>query len=445
MSKLEWLQKQPLEFRIKFLSQFSDDEKLDLHYDIKFWGRLKQQMPPGDWFVWFICSGRGFGKTKLASGHINDWAHTTGSIALVGTNYGEARDVMVEGESGILANAHPNFYPTWNRSLGQLDYPNGCRAQIYSAEDPDSLRGPNNGKAWVDELAKMRYQREMWDELEMTMRSGANPQIIVTSTPQNTPLIKQLKNDPTTIVTVGSSYENINNLSPRYVKKVLDKHKGTRRGRQEIYGEILDDNPDAMFTHKMYETTRVGKTHTLITNGVATEVDLWTTMDRIVISVDPATTSNASSDETGIMVCGIKGEHGYTFEDATMKGKPNEWAKVVVDLYHKYKADRVVAETNQGGDMVETIIRTIDKNISFKSVHVHVGKKLRAEPIQSLFEQQRLHHVGYLPELENEANEFNPTLSSQASPNRLDAEVGGFTELFDINYEPEIEPFVSFI
>jgi phage terminase large subunit-like protein len=343
------------------------------------------------------------------------------------------RNRAIEGESGILATAHPSFRPHWNKHLNHLEWPNGSKAIVYSAHEPESLRGPNNGFAWVDELFKFRYQQQLWDELVMTMRSGANPQVLVTSTPRPTRLCKELVKDKNNVVTDGSMGEN-DALPQRFVDAIQKKYGGTRRGRQEIDGEILEDNPGALWKQDDIDAGRVKEKDE--------DGNYWKhQMDRIVVAIDPATTSNEeTSDATGIIVVGRKGDQGYVFSDDTLVATPSEWGKAGIEAYNLWKADRMVAETNNGGDMVETIIRNIQNSVSYRKVHATRGKAIRAEPVASLYEQGRIHHVGEFDELETEMREFDPGLGrDQKSPNRMDALVWGFAELFgDCFVEPKI-------
>jgi phage terminase large subunit-like protein len=421
----------------KFLSNMTDVELIDFYYDLEYQGRRKQQLPPGIWANWLILSGRGFGKTFTGAKVVNHWAKTNENIPLIGDNIGEVRDVMIEGPSGILKLARPDFMPTWNRTLGQLTYPNGCKVKAYSAQEPESLRGPNNGKAWVDELFKFRAQQEVWDELMMTMRSGDNPQVIITSTPRPTSLCKKLVNDKHTVVTRGSTYENYE-LNKRFLQETVQKYEGTRRGRQELYGELLDDNPGALWKLSDIESTRV---KTFFTTADGKQKRWMDAMDRIVVAIDPAGTSNEeTSDATGIVVCGRKGDQGYVFEDATFIATPNDWGQKAIELYRTYEADRITAESNFGGDMVEAIIRNIAPNVAYKKVHASRGKAIRAEPIAALYEQHRIHHVGQMTELEDELLTFDPGLGrNQKSPNRLDALCWSLSELFgDVIKVPRI-------
>ena len=347
-------------------------------------------------------------------------------IALVAQTKADARDTMIEvGDSGILNIAPPWFYPHYESSKRRLTFPNGALAVVYSGDEPDQLRGPQHQKAWVDELAKFKYPQDTWDNLLFGLRVGGCPQAIVTTTPRPIPVIKDLVLDPRTVTVRGHTDENRANLSPDFLKYITTKYGGTRLGRQELAGEILDDNPDALWRRATVDGLRVSEHPDLL---------------RIVVAIDPQATDSAISAETGIIVGGvasINGNlHGYVLADITLKGSPDQWARAAVSGYHTFKADRVVGEVNNGGDMVEHTVRTVDKNVSYKAVHASRGKQLRAEPISALYEQGRIHHVGFFAELEDQMCEWIP---GDKSPDRLDALVWAFTELM-IGAEPK--PFM---
>ncbi len=320
---------------------------------------------------------------------------------------------MIEGESGILAICPPDERPKYLSQKRRLEWPNGAKSLIFTADEPERLRGKQHMKLWADELAAWRYP-ESWDQASLGLRLGDCPQAIVTTTPKPTRLVKELIADPTTIITRGSTYDNRDNLADAFVQKVVKRYEGTRLGRQELNAEILDDNPGALWKRSDIDAQRV-------TTAPA--------MKRIVVAIDPAVTGNADSDETGITVNGLgSDDHGYLLADLSMRGTPDEWAKVAVNAYHDWKADRIIGETNNGGDMIETVIRMVDKNVSYKAVHASRGKITRAEPISALYEQKRCHHVGFFPVLEDQMCDYDPD-TSKYSPDRMDANVWGFTEL----------------
>jgi len=374
------------------------------------------QVPPKDrpWFVYLMRSGRGGGKTRAGSEWVlqrvrEGYRH----IALVGRTAADVRDIMIElGPSSILKVARPSERPVYEPSKRRLTFPNGAIATAYNGDEPDDLRGPAHDSAWVDELAKFRYAQDLWDNLTFGLREGKNPQIFVTTTPRPLPIIKELVHAKDTIDVCFSTYQNAENLSPVFLKKVKEKYEGTRLGRQELGGEILDDNPGALWQRNVIENLRVKEAPPLI---------------RIVVGVDPAVTNTEASDETGIVVDGIAANgHCYCLDDQSLQGSANAWAQAVVKAYRKYGADRVVAEVNNGGDLVEVNIRTVDRNISYKDVHASHGKLVRAEPVSALYEQGKVHHVGCFPELEDQMCDWVP---GQPSPDRMDAHVWAITEL----------------
>ena len=399
--------------RAKILSGFSEGELEALLYDWDFWARPNQKMPDWEWHVWLLLAGRGFGKTRVGAEIVYEWVRQgVQRIALVAQTPAEARDVMIDGESGIMNTGHPEERPVYIGSSRRLVFPNGSYATIYSGENPGLLRGPQHEKAWVDELAKYRYAEDTWDNLMMGLRLGDNPQVVVTTTPRPIKLIKSLIKSKDNHITRGSTYDNMANLPKKYVDGIMAKYENTRLGRQELYAEILDDNPNALWTSEMINDARVSQHPRL---------------KRIVVAVDPSATSGEESDEAGIVTAGF-GEDGhfYVLSDDSMRATPNEWASEAVSTYHKWKADRIVGETNNGGDMIEIIIRSIDKHVAYKKVHASRGKYVRAEPISALYEQGKVHHVGYYAELEDELTQWEP---GDKSPNRLDALVYAISEL----------------
>lgn len=346
-------------------------------------------------------------------------------IALVAETAADARDVMVLGDSGLLA-CHPrDFRPEWSPTNRRLTWPNGVQAWVYNATEPDQLRGPQHGAAWVDELAKFRYMNETWDQLQFGLRLGTHPQVLVTTTPRPLPLIKKLINDADTVVTRGATIDNSANLAKNTIKQLYDRYGGTRLGRQELEGEILDDIPGALWNREMIDMARVDK---------APE-----DLERVFVAVDPATSSEEGADEHGIVVVAMARDkdgyaRGYVLEDGTCRGTPEEWAKKAVRLYRKWEADKIIAEKNQGGEMVLSVIRSVDRSVPVELVHASRGKVVRAEPISALYEQGRIHHVGRFDLLEDQMCLFsvdNVRNTSTGSPDRVDALVWGMTKLFD--------------
>ena len=407
--------------RAKILNSLTQEEAYELLYDWEFWARPKQLPPPGEWLTWLVLTGRGWGKTRTAAEWINKCAKNGAEhIALIGQTVPDVRDTMVKvGPSSILKISHPSFTPKYTPSKRLLEWPNGCLATTYSGDKPDQVRGPSHDIVWIDELAKFQYPDDIWDNLMFGLREGEDMRIIITTTPRPIPIIKRLVADPNTKIVRGSTYENSDNLPKKYFDYVIAPYVGTRLGKQEIEGKILDDNPNALWTRKMIEDNRVAKFPDLV---------------RIVIAVDPEAKDTETSAETGIIAAGIdENKHGYILGDFTVKGSPATWGKQAVAAYHKMRADRLVAEVNQGGDMVKFVIHTIDKNVAYKDVHAAKGKHTRAEPVSALYEQNRIHHVGSFPELEDQLCEWVP---GDISPDRLDALVWAVTELL-LEEEPE--------
>ena len=394
--------------------ELDDEQAAAAVYDWRYWARPEQLPPDGDWFVWLLRSGRGFGKTRTGA----EWVLSRvrqgfKRIALVGQTKADVRDTMIElGDSSLLKISPPWERPSYEPSKRRITWPNGAVAMIYSGDEPDQLRGPQHDSAWVDELAKFKYPKDTWSNLLFGMRIGDKPQICVTTTPRPIPIIKKLIQKATTVDVRRPTWDNIANLSPTYIREVIDPLKGTRLGRQEINGEILDDNPGALWKRDVIEALRVTKVPELV---------------RIVVAIDPPATDNEESDEAGIIAAGIDAKgHGYLLEDGSRKGSPTEWAGQAVSIYHKLHADRLVAEVNNGGDMVELTVRVVDASVSYRAVRASRAKQTRAEPVAALYERGLVHHVGTLPELEDQLCQWEPGMKS---PDRLDAAVWGLTDL----------------
>lgn len=416
--------------RNAILASLSDAQCKELLWDWKFFARPNQIEPPGNWRNWLILAGRGFGKTRAAAEWIRSQAcgptplaaGRAHHIALVAETAADARDVMVEGESGILAVHPPDFRPHYEPSKRRVTWPNGAKATLFNAVEPDQLRGPQFDTAWSDELAKWRYAQETWDMLQFGMRLGDNPRQVIATTPRPIKVLKDLVKDPATVVTRGSTFENRDNLAPQFLEQIERRYAGTRLGRQELEAEILDDIPDALWTRAGLDE------HRRKSNQIPQ-------LKRIVVAIDPAAKLNEIPEEgaaTGIVVAaiGVDGR-GYVLEDATARLSPNGWARLAVALFDKYEADCIVGETNQGGDMVQSTVKSVRPMIRFKEVTATRGKWVRAEPIAALYEQGRVSHVGSFPELEDEMVSFGPNgMANGLSPDRLDALVWALTELF---------------
>jgi phage terminase large subunit-like protein len=388
------------------------------------------------WTTWLVLGGRGAGKTRLGAGWVRALAHATPPyatqrhrrIALVGASEHDVREVMIEGASGLLRISPRDERPTWMVSRRRLEWPNGAVAQAFSAEDPDSLRGPQFDAAWCDELAKWRQGEAAFDTLQFALRLGRHPRQLVTTTPRPIPLLKRLVTDPRTAITRASTHANAAYLSPRFLDEVLARYAGTRLGRQEIEGEIIEDRADALWTRATIEAARVACAPPLA---------------RIVVGIDPPVSSRAGADACGLVAAG-RSEDGriYVLEDATIAGlAPTGWASKAVALYRRFAADTLVAEVNQGGDLVRAVLREVDPAVPVKCVHATRGKYLRAEPIAAMYEQGRVKHVDPpLPELEDQMCDFGlDGLSSGGSPDRVDALVWAVTELAQMRqYGPRI-------
>lgn len=385
--------------------------------------RPEQIEPPGSWRTWLILAGRGWGKTRTGAEWVR-WriAHGAKRIALVAPTAADARDVMIEGESGLLAVCandvvKPIYQPGLRRIIfpeGSALAPSGAICTTYSAEEPDRLRGPQHDAAWCDELAAWRYPAA-WDMLMFGLRLGTDPKCCVTTTPRPTKEIRELVEMATTVITKGSTFDNAQNLAPAFLERILQRYEGTRLGRQELYAEILDDVPGALWNRQMLEAA----------------VNLWPSddppMDRVVVAVDPAITSGENSDETGIVVAGRDRQRGYVMADRTCRLSPDGWARRAIDAYHEFEADRIVAEANQGGDMVKLTLRTVDPSVPVKLVHASRGKRVRAEPIAALYEQNKIAHKEVFSEMEDQLVTWTP--DSPTSPDRLDALVWALTDL----------------
>jgi phage terminase large subunit-like protein len=329
---------------------------------------------------------------------------------------------MIEGESGILAICGPDWRPNYEPSKRRLTWPNGSKSLIFTADEPERLRGKQHQKLWADELCSWRYP-EAWDQAQFGLRLGKQPQAVVTTTPRPIQMLRELMKDAGTVVTRGSTKENAVNLAATFLANIVKKYQGTRLGRQELDAEVLEDNPDALFHREDIERARVKATPDL---------------ERIVVGVDPAGKANRNSALTGIVAAGTNGDHGYVLADKTLKASPLEWGRAAVDLYKDLKADRIVAETNNGGDMVESTIHTIDPNVPVTCVTATRGKAIRAEPVAALYEQGRIHHVGMFRDLEDQQCEWNPLDKDAASPDRMDALVWAFTELMIESSRPSV-------
>jgi phage terminase large subunit-like protein len=408
----------------RFLAEISAAERERLWKAWRMDARPGDQKPPeGEWLTWLMLGGRGAGKTRAGAEFVRGLAmgiwpfadDPTGPIALIGETYADVREVMIEGVSGILAR-HPSFErPVWVPSRRRLEWRSGVVAQAFSSEDPEALRGPQFAAAWGDELGKWRHAEETWDMLQFGLRLGARPRQMVTTTPRAIPLLRRLINDPTTRVTHATTAMNAGNLSATFLGRVVARYEGTRLGRQELLGELIEERSDALFRREEIEAGRVERPPEL---------------RRIVVAVDPP--ASARSGTCGIVAAGVTVDGvGYVIADRTIKEvRPTAWAAQALGAYRMLDADALVAEVNQGGDMVESVLREVDPGVPVTKVRATRGKWLRAEPVAALYAQGRVRHAGVFRDLEDEMCDFGPDgLSSGRSPDRLDALVWAITAL----------------
>jgi phage terminase large subunit-like protein len=406
--------------RDKWLAKQNQEDLWRREYDWSFWSRTDQRPPESDWRVWFVMAGRGFGKTRMAAEWVRAQAEADGTlrIALVAATLHEARTVMIEGESGLLAIAPDEMRPTWEPSLKRLVWPTGAIANVFAASEPEGLRGPEHHIAWADEVAKWDNAEPIWDNLMMTMRLGDNPRIVATTTPRAVPLVRRLKTENGVAITRGAMDANRAHLPGSYRAAMHEVYGGKRLGRQELHGEFLEDSEDALWTRDLVERCRA-----------STELP---DMKRIVIGVDPP--ASKTGDACGIVAVG-KGADGkaYVLADHSVKGRsPEGWARAVAAAAEAWGADRVVAEVNQGGDMVESTLCAADVGMPVKKVHASRGKVARAEPVAALYEAGKAFHAGAFPELEDELCGLISGGGYEGpgrSPDRADALVWAMTEL----------------
>lgn len=417
--------------REAFFEGLSENALAAMPWLWELWALPGHQLAPhGDWRVWVIMGGRGAGKTRAGAEWVR--AQVEGPtpeapgrcrrVCLLGETVEQVRAVMVEGESGLLAVSPPDRRPVLNLSHGTLTWPNGAEAMIASAANPEALRGPQFDCAWSDELAKWRRCREAWDMLQFCLRLGDDPRQIVTTTPRDNPVLAGILGAPGTVATHAPTAANRVNLAPGFVEALEARYGGTALGRQELGGELICERRDALWQPKLIEAARVREAPEL---------------DRIVVAVDPPATAGPDADECGIVVAGVRagvrpGESRvYVLADLSVAGQsPAGWAGVVAAAFSAHGADRVVAEVNQGGDMVESVLRQVAPQVSYRAVRATSGKRVRAEPVAALYEQGRVHHVGAFPALEDQMCSF--TVAGRGgikSPDRLDALVWAVTEL----------------
>lgn len=414
--------------RTQFLNSLTNEQVESLRFDWAFWSRDKQRIPDVQFFIWLILAGRGFGKTRTGAETVRHWIKDNKYVNLIGATADDARDIMIEGESGILAICPQDERPVYLPSKRRLEWPNGAISLIFTADEPERLRGKQHYKLWADEIGSWRYP-EAWEQAMLGLRLGDNPQGVVTTTPKPTKLIKELLADSRNVITTGTTYENRANLAQGFFDYVIRKYEGTRLGEQELNAKLLTDVPGALWKRSDIEKNRVVKAPD--------------TLDRVVVGVDP--TASTGGDEAGIITEGKLGNDYYCLADDSLQGSPEAWAQAAITAFFRHKADYIVAEKNNGGEMVESVIKQAVINakaagekigeVPVKLVWASRGKATRAEPISAMSENNeeknrkgRDHHVGIFALLEDELCSWVP---GEASPNRLDAKVWAMTELSD--------------
>jgi len=421
------LRKLPDEEVASLMDQLGPAKVEELQHTWEFWARPNQLEPKGDhWDIWVALAGRGWGKTRAGAEWVRHRIRKGDKIVhCVAPTKGDVRKVMVEGDSGLLnvcwkgdktyRGKHIG-YPEWSPTNNTMTWENGAKAVFFSAEDPERLRGPQAYSAWCDELCAWRNAQETWDMLQFGLRLGKHPQVFITTTPKTTKLLRNILGDDKTVTSTGSTYDNQANLASTFLDAVRKTYEGTRLGRQELYAEILDEASGALWSRSLLAECEIEK-------------DSVPDLNRIVVSIDPAITSNKESDMTGIVVAGVDVNGiAYVLADCTGRYTPQQWAARAVSLFEEYQADRIVAERNQGGDMVRHTLQTESETVPVKLVHASRGKMARAEPVSALYEQAKVKHVKGLNDLEDQMVTWEP-LGSVGSPDRLDALVWAITDL----------------
>jgi phage terminase large subunit-like protein len=436
-SEIESLSSLPERQWNQVIDSLSLEECQALLYNWKANARPNQQEPTHrNWSYWLILAGRGFGKTRTGAETIRSYVERYSIIHLVGATAADVRDVMVDGESG-LRNCFPPHQPIdYEPSKRLITFHTGAIARLFSADEPERLRGPQCEAFWADEIAAWNYAQEAWDNLLFGFRLGNDPRGIITTTPKPIKLLKEIIADPDTVITRGSSYENRSNLAPKFFNSIIRKYEGTRLGRQELMAELLEDVPGALWTQELIDRHKV-RTYPQ-------------PFLRIVIPIDPAVSTGENSSETGIGVVGLgKDGHIYVLEDLSGKYAPMEWARIAIEALKRWRADLIVGEVNNGGDLVEANLRAVNPNIPFRQVRASRGKLRRAEPVANLYEQGRVHHVisasdpTNLQQLESQQCSYVAGMD-QDSPDRMDALVWGVTELLiDVEQSVSSQPIVS--
>ena len=403
-------------------SHLPGDARTQFEYSWPLTARHSQNPPDGPWTAWILLAGRGFGKTRTGAEWVRSQVESgrAGRIALVARTPAEIRDTMIQGESGLLKICPPWAMPEYESTKRKLTWPNGATAFLFSSYEPDQLRGPQFDAAWCDELASWKYARDTWDNLAFALRLGSDPRCVVTTTPKPIALLRELVARPDVIVTRGTTYDNEDNLAPSFYSHIRSQYEGTRTGRQEIHADLLDQSEDALWERQWIDDSRIEQAPDSLVE--------------VVVAIDPAVSSNARSDETGIVVAGVDSDKRcYVLADGSGRMSPNTWAERAMALYDKHNADRIIGETNNGGDLVQEVLRTASggKTFRFRAVNASRGKYARAEPVAALYEQGKVHHVGTLPDLEDQMCTWTPKGPADVSPDRMDALVWAITQLIN--------------
>lgn len=415
---------------------FASLSTLERHTIVTSWEFLARhnQLAPAEWGkngkqFWIVNAGRGFGKTRTGAEETLNYVEKyegEANFGMVAAISSDARDVMYEGPSGLLVCAERRGLPfDYTTSKGRIEFKNGAKGKSFSAEKPNRLRGPQHGFVWCDEVSSWERDLETWNMMKFGLRLGTSPRCIVTTTPKPRELMKKILTDPRYIVTTGSLYDNIENLAPTFVDDIMEEYEGTRLGEQEIYGKLLLDNPGALWQPEMVEPYRVQ----IEADHGPEDIIFKYNLIRIVVAIDPAVSTGENADETGIVVVAQDEDgHYYVLDDVSGHYTPNEWGNEAIRMFDKWKADRVIAEINQGGQMVEHVLRGIRRDVPYRGVRATKGKRVRAEPIAALYEQGKCHHVGLHNKLEDQMFMFAPD-TFDGSPDRVDALVWGLSEL----------------
>ena len=414
-----------------FLHRQKEIDRVYVGESFEFTRRFDQTPPDEGWLIWLLLGGRGCGKTRAGAEWVREKAKTVSRIALIAPTLSDAREVMLEGESGLLNLGVPRERPTYLASRRRLEWPNGAIGQIFSAEDPESLRGPQFGAAWADEFCAWSYPDKTLANLRMGLRLGDKPQLVITTTPKPTSALKALLKTKQLYQSQALTTDNHKHLSEAFLQAMDDQYGGTRWGRQELEGEIIWEREDALWSASIFDHCRV--------EGKALR------LDKVIIAIDPPVTSGKHSDQCGLIVAGRQGSGRlskcYILHDGTVQGlSPEKWAKAALSLYEAWGADGLIVETNQGGDLVTSVLRSFNTHIPIRTVFATKGKIARAEPVAAFYEQGKVFHAGRFDKLEAELLRFGSTLEGK-SPDRADALVWAVSHLMGVEQgRPAVRP-----